>query len=296
MNALLLVISTLMSTGKAVFCKAVGAGGKTKKERALLNFESLFVAFLCSLLFIIRDLRGLFEISGFSFILSIFFGLSVAFTQIMQSKAMGGGPSSTVTLIYSSGFLIPIFYGLIFWSESVSIFQWVGITLLVCSLILCVAKKEKRRKLSAWLPFALLAMLGSGANAIFQKTHQHSEFSSEISYYLVCCLFFSTLFTSLTYLFTKMDTAEEKRSTEKRGIFRKLILPLSLGICIGALNFLNLYLSGKLPSVILFPIYNVGSMLLISLICALVYKEKMSVFQKIGFAVGIVAILIIGLL
>ena len=62
------------------------------------------------------------------------------------------------------------------------------------------------------------------------------------------------------------------------------------------LNFLNLSLSGKLPSVILFPIYNIGSMLLSSIISSIIYKDKPTKRQSVGFVLGIVAIFIVGVL
>lgn len=293
----LLVLSTLMSTGKAIFCKAIGTEGGSKKEKALLNFKAFVVAFLAALLVTIKDIGRLFDISAFSFTLSIFFGLSIALTQIFQSKALGQGPASTVTLIYACGFLIPIFYGIFFWDESVSVFQWLGIALLLFSLTLCLLKKEKYRKNSSWIPFAVAAMLGSGSSAIFQKTHQYSEFSSEISFYLVFCLFFSSVFTGIAYLVTKEEKNAKKEVVDKkRAFFKSFIIPACLGICVGLLNFLNLILSGNLPSVILFPIYNVGSMLLVILLSAIIYKDKMTALQKVGFFLGIAAILIIGLL
>ena len=293
----LLVLSTLMSTGKGIFCKAIGTEGGSKKEKALLNFKAFVVAFLAALLVTIKDIGRLFDISAFSFTLSIFFGLSIAITQIFQSKALGQGPASTVTLIYACGFLIPIFYGLFFWDESVSVFQWLGIALLLFSLTLCLLKKEKYRKFSSWIPFAVAAMLGSGSSAIFQKTHQYSEFSSEISFYLVFCLFFSSVFTGIAYLVTKEEKNAKKEAVDKkRAFFKSFIIPACLGICVGFLNFLNLILSGNLPSVILFPIYNVGSMLLVILLSAIIYKDKMTALQKVGFFLGIAAILIIGLL
>ena len=293
----LLALSTLMATGKAIFCKAIGTEGNSNKEKALLNFKAFLVAFLVALLFIIGRLRELFNISSFSLLLSVFFGLSVALTQIFQSKALGSGPASTVTLIYACGFLIPIFYGLVFWEESVSLFQWLGIGLLMISLVMCLAKKEEKKEIFSWLPFAILAMLGSGANAIFQKTHQYSQFSHEISFYLTCCLFFSALFTAIVYLMTKNDTANNKeKAAVHRVAFKSYVLPICLGISVGMLNFLNLFLSGNLPSVVHFPIYNVGSMLLVILLSAIIYKDKMTALQKIGFSLGIAAILIIGLL
>ena len=140
-------------------------------------------------------------------------------------------------------------------------------------------------------------MLGSGARAIFQKTHQYSDFSSEISFYLVFCLFFSSVFTGIAYLVTKEEKNAKKEAIDKkRTFFKSFIIPACLGICVGLLNFLNLILSGNLPSVILFPIYNVGSMLLVILLSAIIYKDKMTTLQKIGFFLGIAAILVIGLL
>ena len=261
-----------------------------------LNLKAFFVALLSSLLFVIPQLDGLFKISGFSFVLSIFFGISSAVTQIMQTKALGNGPTSTVTLIFSCGFLIPIFYGLAFWDEAVSLPQWAGVILLVVSLTLSIGKSEQRGKRLVWIPFAVIAMLCSGASAVLQKTHQYSEFSKEISFFLVYCLFFSTVFTGLAFLLTKGETKKEaKNLNKKRAFLEKMLLPVCLGAFAASLSFLNLTLAGKISSVIQFPTYNVGSMLLISILSAIIYKDKTTRRQNIGFLIGIVAILVIGL-
>ena len=291
LNYLILIISTLMATGKSLFCKAIGVGSYSKREAMLLNFKSFVVAFICSLLFLISQKRGLFNISIFSLVLSVFFGLSVAITQVMQARAMGKGPASIVTLIYSCGFLIPIFYGLPFWGEDVSIFQWIGIALLVVSIGLIVIKGDSVRSLATWLPFAIIAMLGSGINAIFQKTHQYSSYADELPLFLAYSLFFSALFTGLTVLLTK----KEANKPQSKKSLKSIIVPICLGVCVGALNLLNLNLSGKIPSVILFPVYNVGSLLLTTVISSVIYKDKISKRQSVGFAIGIVAILIVGI-
>ena len=295
-NYFILSLSTLMATGKALFCKALGTGQYSKKETAILNFKALLVAFACSLIFIIDKIYMLFSISAFSVILSMFFGASVAVTQIMQSKAMGNGPASLVTLVYSCGCIVPVFYGLIFWNESVSAYQWLGIILLVAALCLIVFKSEKSGSVMAWLPFAVIAMLGSGANAIFQKTHQYSAFAEELKFFLVFSLFFSALFTGIASLIIRDNDDRNPKTPKEQGIIKKLVVPVSLGVCVGMLNFLNLSLSGKLPSVILFPIYNIGSMMLSSIISAIIYKDKPTKRQSIGFVVGIVAIFIVGVM
>ena len=291
-NYLILTVSTLMATGKSLFCKAIGVGSYSKREAMLLNFKAFVVAFICSLLFLAIQGQGLFGLSIFSLVLSVFFGFSVAVTQVMQARAMGNGPASIVTLIYSCGFLIPIFYGLAFWGEDVSVFQWIGVALLVVSISLIVSKGNRGGALVSWLPFAIVAMLGSGINAIFQKTHQYSSYADELPLFLVYSLFFSALFTGLATLLTK----KEKGKKAHKKTLKSIAVPICLGVCVGLLNFLNLSLSGKIPSIIQFPIYNVGSMLLTSGISAVIYKDKITILQGVGLAVGIAAILIVGLL
>ena len=295
-NYLILILSTLLATGKALFCKALGTGNYTKKENAVLNFKSFLVASICALAFVIDKTEQLINISSFSLVLSVIFGFTVALTQIMQARAMGNGPTSIVSLIYSCGFLIPIFYGLLFLQEGVSVFQWLGIVLLMGALYLIVYKGDRKSKALAWMPFAIIAMLGSGTNAVFQKIHQLSEFKNEFQAFVACALFFSALFTGIVSLIVKRDDESKPRLTKKQKILNNLVIPIGLGICVGLLNFTNLFLAGKLPSVIHFPIFNVGSMLLASLISAIIYRDMPTKRQSAGFAIGIVAILIIGIL
>ena len=61
-------------------------------------------------------------------------------------------------------------------------------------------------------------------------------------------------------------------------------------------EFLDLYLAGRLPCAVLFLVCNIGSMLLTTMISAAIYRDKPTRRQGVGFALGIVAILIIELL
>ena len=293
---ILLILTTLIATGKALLCKAIGTEKTSKKEKMLLNSKVFFVAFLISFIFVIDKLPQLFSISLYSLVFSICFAISLTVTQLMQMKAMGNGPASTVTLIFSSGFLIPIIYSLIFLSEKVSFAKWIGVALLLLALVLSVAKKEEKKSLIAWLPAAIISMVGSGISAIIQKNHQSSQYSGEIYAFIVYCLFFSTVLSFVAHLLLKEPCNKKIEIAKKQVILSKLILPLCLGVCVVLSNFFNLILAGKLPSVVLFPIYNVGSLLLVSMISFVIYKEKATVIQSVGFCIGVIAILIIGML
>ena len=75
-----------------------------------------------------------------------------------------------------------------------------------------------------------------------------------------------------------------------------MLFPVFLGVSVGCLNFLNLMLAGMLPAAIQFPVYNVGSLILTSAISVIAFKERLATRRLVGYAIGIVAILVIGLL
>jgi len=57
-----------------------------------------------------------------------------------------------------------------------------------------------------------------------------------------------------------------------------------------------LNLAGKLPAIILFPVYNIGSIILTGIFCTIIYKEKNTKTGIIGFVIGCISIMIIGIL
>lgn len=294
MDYLLLAIATLSASGKALFCKIIG----TEKGRTifLANFQAFAVATLVSLLFLLSELSGIGSISLFTLGLSFVFAGSLFFTQIMQMKAMSEGPASLTTLIYSSAFLIPIVFGAVAWQEPIRTMQYLGIAIMLVALFLIVWQKDSRAVHKRWLLFVFLSALGSGANAILQKVHQFSEFRHELKYFLLFALFFSSLFSLLGYLFWKKEPVKQ-RPLPIGPCKAKLhaLAPIPLGISVAFLNFLNLILAGRLPSVIQFPIYNIGSLLLTSAISVLAFHERLSTRKLVGFFVGMIAIILVGM-
>ena len=77
------------------------------------------------------------------------------------------------------------------------------------------------------------------------------------------------------------------------GVFLAYTIPL--GVIIGGLNLLNTYLSGVLPSVVVFPAINGGAIFLTTLLSAIVFKEKPTKRQTLALVIGIGAILLIAL-
>ena len=63
----------------------------------------------------------------------------------------------------------------------------------------------------------------------------------------------------------------------------------------GLVNKTNTYLSGVLPSVIVFPVINGGVILATTIVSRFIFKEKLSLLQKAGLAVGALGIVCIAI-
>ena len=290
MDYLVLILSMLMSVGKALSCKKIGVVSSDFKSLMTTNSGVFLVAALCVFASLIGDLNSILNISRYSLLLSLVFAGVMVFTQATQSVAMAKGSSSSTVLIYSCGFLIPVVWSSFIYSEPISIAQYIGMAILLASLYLIVSPDKQSGFSPIWFVFAILAMTGSGITAIIQKVHQHSEFKHELKVFLMYTFIFCSAFS---YILSKITRSKNNTSIK---VGKRLTISVVSGLFVGLLNIFNLMLAGKIPAVILFPVYNVGGMIITGVAGAIIFKEKNTKKQIIGFIIGCVAIAVIGLL
>lgn len=285
---MLLLLSVVTAAGKAITGKKVGADSKTLKLVFRLNCLIYAIALVVIFLSMYPNFSAILSLSSYSLTLAVVFAAVMLFTQITQIKAMSTGSSSVTVLIFSCGFLIPTFYSAIVYNEAISPAQLPGIGLILVSLFLIINPKDAKFS-PAWLLWSVLSMTGSGVSAILQKVHQKSPYADELSPYLAAVFVVALLFSVIGWLLLP-----RKASDPKLGKISPVPAIIS-GLCIGSLNILNLYLAGKIPAVIQFPVYNIGNMILTGVLGALIFQEKHTTKQFIGFGVGCLGILLIGL-
>ncbi len=294
MNYLLLILSTFAAAAKGIMCKKIGSDTDNKKRMFLYNGVIFFTASSVILIALSARLGDVVGLSTYSFLLALAFAFFLLFTQTTEILAMNFGSVSLTMLIYSCGFLIPIFYGRIFLDESISLYQIAGLVILIASMVLIISPKRGERISFAWLIFSALAMLGSGTNAVIQKVHQASEYKNELLPFLFWALLFSSLFSFIACFLTRGGTSE--RESKKSSVSSTVIFLTLGGICVGLLNVLNLQLAGKIPAVVQFPTYSIGSIIITGLAGKFIFRETLSHKKLIGFGIGCVAITVIALL
>lgn len=286
---LLLVVSTLMATGKSVVFKKIGIASKSSRQFLRFNALSFAVATIIALAVSGFSFKNILSISPYSAFMSLLFAFCVIFTYLTQIKALSYGNASSTMLIYSCGFLLPIFFGVFAYDEKVSVVQIIAIVFLLLSLILIVNPQKSEKPSFLWLLFSFLSMLGSGTTAILQKIHQRSQYADEFASLLVLEFLVASLVTFIILSFTPKKENYVPLSCREAGV-------ISLnGLFLGLLNTLNLRLAGKLPAIILFPVYNIGSIVLCGILCSILYKEKNTKKEILGFIIGCISILFIGI-
>ena len=292
-NYLLLSLAVLVGAIKAVLNRKVKSGTTTAFTAFRLNFICFVLAFFTVFVMGIGDIDTLFHIPLW---LAIATAIATVGMQICMMKAVQTGPVSLSSLFTYCGFIIPTLWGSLYYREDFHFLQGVGIALILCAFVLSLQKEKQTKFNLQWLLYAIGSMLFSGLLGVFQKIfvkeYQHCLLNNflTVSFFIVVVLV--GVCTLIAYLLER-----NKNQTAGLGmpIGRFIAYTLPLGVIIGGLNLLNTYLSGVLPSVVVFPAINGGAIFLTTLLSAIIFKEKPTKRQTIALCIGIGAILLIAL-
>jgi drug/metabolite transporter (DMT)-like permease len=270
----------------------------TVKSTSGISGRALYSALTSIVAAIVLLLWGGFgSASGFTLWFGILFGAVTAIQTIANVSAINCGPMSYTAIFISFSVLISALSGVILFGEDrLEIIQIVGIVLMLVSIVLSANGNGDDKKVNLkWFILAFTAFLLTGAIGIMQKIHQTSDYKGELNAFLVIAFVASALISAGFALIKgrkQIHAATDK--PQKSPIAVSLISIMMLaGLCVAANNKFNLFLSGALPTAIFFPVYNVGILLLTTLSAIVIFKERLSLKQWIGVAIGIISVICI---
>lgn len=276
MDYILLFISFTTLGLKSVFAKMGNSHLTEKHNIYTYNFYMLLVTFLLTLIFGIPTFNGL---STPAILLAVLYGIFLVLSQVFLIRAMNLGDTSVSTLFYSSGFLVPIVASVFLYDETISIWQGIGVILMLLSFVVTVRKKEKGATLK-WFILILIALLCNGLLGTIQKVFGMSPYHGEQSGFMIV-----STFVGMVTAFLFMP--KRNFSLPKKGFLK---MTLGSGLALGIVNTINVYVSGVLPGVIVFPCVNGGGVIASAVLARILIGEKISVKQKIGIVIGVIAI------
>ena len=165
----------------------------------------------------------------------------------------------------------------------------IGLALLFISLALInFEKKGTERKINAkWIFFVLIGFIGNGMCTVVQKIQQDAFSGGFKSEFMIMAL--AIVFTSfaLIALFAERKQLAQSFKGSKWFVLR--------GLFNGLVNLLVMVLSARMNVSIMFPFISAGGVILTFIISRLIYKEKFSSKQYMGFVLGVLAVITLNL-
>lgn len=282
MEILLLIIVILTQPLQQVSRKAYYA----KTEDGAYSFSLVGVLFGL-LLFIIISIAQTGKIAfttnnlGYSFSFAITYAIACIGTMLAINTT---APLSLTSLIISYSLIIPTFYGIIALKEPISAPLIIGIILLLASLALINLedKKEDKKITLKWLIYIFITFVSNGICSTIQKVYMLTDGANKSEFTI-------TGFAIIAAILLIMALITERKVVFK-DVKRRIFWGGICGLSNGCSNNFILVLALTMPASLLYPLVSAGGIVLTSLVSIFVYKEKLSVMQYIGIALGIAAI------
>lgn len=287
MNYLLLFISVFTDTLKNMYYNRFSETKlKSNRDTLLFNVVSCVGSVV---LFLI--LGASFKISAFSFIMAAVFAVVTVGAQYLSLLAMSLGSMSYSVLFTYLSMLIPTVFGIIAYKAPFGWLQVIGVILMLITFVLSLDLKSDKKVNFKWFAAAMGSFVSWGLVGICQQLHQNSKFAGELDGFLLWTFILSTVIFAIIWAATPKKGVQPGYKIRSSATWLILIA----GLFIGAINKINLYLSGAMNPVIFFPIVNGGVIVLSSLAAILIFREKLSKSQTVGLIIGTISILCLGM-
>lgn len=223
------------------------------------------------------------RISLYTILMGAVFGLVSALGSIYKLHSLSEGPMHITLLVTTSSMIIPTMSG-VFFGEAFSISKLLIVFVLIFFIYLSMQKGDDSKINKKWFLYCLIAFVFQGFVGVIQKMHQTSVHKAESAGFLFVAFICATLFS----LFGNKDR-NIKIPLDKKCIFVGLLC----GCFTFIMNYINLKLSGILPSQLFFPLVNGSVIVLSSIMSAIVFKEKLTAKQTTGLIGGILSLIAI---
>lgn len=280
MTTIFLIITSI-ATMVLQNCLFNGSCKTRLKTAAHINLFNITVYSVCILLFGLLLLKE--KISVFTVLFGLLFGAVTALSNFYKMVALSNGPMHITLLVTTSSMIIPTMSG-IFFGETFSLVKLCIVFSLIVFIYLSVQKSNDTKINRKWILCSGLAFLFQGTVGILQKIHQSSVHKAEVSGFL-----FISFICAMAFCVLRNKGFDPKVTLGKNTV----LIGLICGGCTFAMNYINLKLSGMLPSQLFFPLINGSTIILSSIMSVLIFKERLSKRQTIGLIGGIISLITI---
>jgi drug/metabolite transporter (DMT)-like permease len=223
---------------------------------------------------------------------SLLFGVGYAGAVIGLINAIKTGPVSLSNLFLQLSLIATTIWGFGFWGDTPTVLTWIGIALVVLALTFCLYQKkgaEEKGISVKWVIFAAIGFAGNGMAAIVARTQQMDFDGILRGQFMTMATAFALVISIIMYVLS--DKRDTKAIIKTAGY-----VPALAGIInvIHNLIVLVLAVSPISPSLV-YPVISVGGIIIVALFSFFFMKEKISLIQWIGIALGAAATVLLSI-
>lgn len=222
-----------------------------------------------------------------TFIFGAALALLFFITFIAFSKAVSFAGTALATISSRMSVIVPISLSIIIFNETPQVHSFMGIILTLLTLFLfylSIRSGELKIAKTKGYKYLLILLFGIGLNDFALKIFQTKMPPIEAQTFIFI-IFTSAFLYTLIFIFIK------KIKIEKSSVILGSILGIPNGLStvtlLGALT--------QIPAMLVFPIVNVGIVLLTTVAAYLIWKEKLNTYGKLALFSGMFAILLLSI-
>lgn len=201
--------------------------------------------------------------------------------------ALRFGSMALSTLIISCSLIFPTTYGLIL-GEAATPTVLTGIFLILAAIVLVNLKSGGKEKFSLkWFLCTMVAFVGNGVCSIMQNMQKRALGESFTHEFMIIALSASFILLLIAACLTSKSVGKDFRAC--------LPYASANGVANALVNFLMMTMIGNIPNTVLYPSVSALNMLLAFLLAFIAYKERFSLLQYVGYALGAVSVVLLNM-
>lgn len=218
----------------------------------------------------------------YAIVIGIIFVITFLLFALSSQKA-----GVAITAVFSKmSVIIPVILGIFLYNEQLNALKILGIVATFLAFLLVFYKKDKTSIKWAVIIFPILIFFGNGLIDSLLKYIEFHFIHGDTNFFLtiifITALTFGSIVTVIRYF--KNGKGINKSS---------LIAGLILGILNYSTTYCMILAMSKFESNVLFPIQNVGIVMISTLAGLLIFKERLSKINWLGISLAVAAILLI---
>lgn len=216
-------------------------------------------------------------------------GVFTAAVYILQLLCFKYGKLSITSLVIYFSLLIPSVYGVLVYNETLDTVSIIGICLLIiCLFFINDYSKSDKKVPKKYYPILILCFICNGAYLTIQKVHSTELGKSNLTFFLLIDFLVVAIINAVAFFMLK---PKNEKSIYKNA---SLIGGVTGVFCAGQNVLLNL-LAAVMPATILYPSFSACGIIGTLLLSIFLYKEKLKLHQYIGYAFGVVSIILLNI-